>query len=83
MADEDAGRQLGDLRLVAGHRPGEDVDLDAPLSEALGDFDDVDVQTACVAGTWLLERRRVNADGRDAPWIASRHWLSPPELTNP
>jgi hypothetical protein len=73
MTDEDAGRELGDLRLVAGYRPGEYVNLDTPLGEALGDLNDVDIKTACVAGPWLLERRCVNADGRDAPWVASRH----------
>ena len=83
MADQYARRQLGDLRLIAGYRPGEDVDLDAPLGESLGDLDHVNVEAARVAGPWLLERRRVNADGRDPPWIASRHWPSPPELTNP
>ena len=29
MADQDARRELGHLRLVAGDRPGEDVHLDA------------------------------------------------------
>ena len=73
MAYQHARRQLGYLRLVAGYRPGEDVDLDASLGQALGDLDHIDVKTACVAGPRLLERRCVNADGRDPPWIASRH----------
>ena len=77
-----AGSQLGDLRLVAGYGPGEDVDLDAPLGQALGHLDDVHVEAACIASTWLLKRRRVNADGRDPPWIASRQGPSPPEQTN-
>ena len=67
MTHQYAGRQLSYLGLVAGDRPGEDVDLDAPLGKALGHLDDIDVQTARVAGPRLLERRRVNAYGRDPP----------------
>jgi hypothetical protein len=80
---EDARRQLGHLGLVAGDRPGKYVDLHAPLSEPPGDLDDVDIESSGVAGPRLLERRCVNADGRDAPWVASRHRPSPPEETNP
>jgi hypothetical protein len=83
VAYQYARRQLGDLRLIAGHSPGEDVDLDTSLGESLRDLDHVNVETARVAGPRLFKRRRMNADGRDAPWIASRHVPSPPELTNP
>src|SRR5215469_18951689 len=78
-----AGSQFSDLWLVAGDGPGEDVNLDASLGQSSGHLDDVDIEAACIASTWLLKRRRVNADGRDPPWVASRHWPSPPEQTNP
>jgi hypothetical protein len=83
MADQDARRQLGHLRLVARHGSGEDVDFHTPLSEPPGDLDDVDVESPGVAGPRLLEWRCVNADSRDTPWKASRHVASPPEQTNP
>ena len=44
------GRELGRRGHVAGDRAGEDVHLHAPLGQALGHLDDVDVQAACVAG---------------------------------
>jgi len=53
---EHSGSQLGDLRLISGDGPGEDVNLDAPLGQALGYLDDVDVQAAGIASTWLLKR---------------------------
>jgi len=56
VADVDTWRQLCLHRKGAIGLAGEDLDLDAALGQALGDLDDVDVQAACIAGSWLLER---------------------------
>jgi hypothetical protein len=67
MPDEYSGCQLRDLRLVARHGPGEDIDLNPALGEALRNFDHIHVKAACVAGSRLLKRRCVDTDGRDPP----------------
>jgi hypothetical protein len=74
VPDQDARRELGHLRLVAGNGPGEDVHLDAARGESLGDLDHIDVKAACVAGSRLFKRRSMNADGGYPPWLAWRHW---------
>jgi hypothetical protein len=56
VADVDPGRQLRlDRQAAIGH-PGEDLDLDASACEPLGDLDNVDVQAARIACSWLLQR---------------------------
>jgi hypothetical protein len=54
VPDQHPGFDLDDRWQVARRRAGEYVDLDAARREALGDFDDVDVHAAGVAGSWLL-----------------------------
>jgi hypothetical protein len=83
VLDQHAGRELDDWRLVSGDGPGEDVDLDASLGQELGDFHDIDVETTGIAGARLFERRCVDADGRDSPRVATRHWHTPPRGRNP
>ena len=78
VPDEHAGHELGDRGRIPRHRAGEDVDLDAAGRHPLGDFDHINIQAAGVAGAWLLERRGMNADGRDPPGVASRHGHTPP-----
>ncbi len=78
VPDQHAGSQLGDRRRVPADRAGEHLDLDAAGGQALGHLDDVHVQAAGIAGSWLVKRRRVDADGRDPPGEASRHGHAPP-----
>ena len=59
--------QLDDRRDRPGRRPGEDVDLEAPRGQLLGDLGDVDVHAARVPGAGLLQRRGVDADHGDSP----------------
>ena len=82
VPDQHAGHQLGDGRRIAGHRPGEDLDLHAAAGQPLGDLDHVDIQAPGVAGAWLFKRRGMDTDGRDPPGEASRHGHAPPALIN-
>ena len=70
-AHEHPGNELGQRRGVPADRPGEDLDLGAPLREPLGDLDYVDVQSARVAGARLVERGRMDAERGDPPWNAN------------
>jgi hypothetical protein len=60
VADRHAGRELDDGREVAARGPGEHLDLDAQVGQALGGLDDVDVHAARVPGARLLERGGVH-----------------------
>jgi hypothetical protein len=80
-ADEHPGNELGQWRGVPADRPGEDLDLGAPLREPLGDLDHVNVQSARVAGARLVERGRMDAERGDPPWTANgqrRHRCNQP-----
>src|ERR1700759_4631356 len=58
---------------IPGHGPGEDLDLGAAGGHPLRHLDHVNVESTGIAGSGLVERRRMNADRRDPPRDASRH----------
>ncbi len=55
VPDKHAGSELGDRGGVPADRAGEHLDLDAPRGEPPGHLDDVHVQAAGVAGSWLVK----------------------------
>ena len=63
----DARDQVHERRDRSRRGPGEDVDLDAPCGQLLGDLGDVDVHAARVPGAGLFQRRGVDADHGDSP----------------
>ncbi len=64
VPDEHTGGELDGRRVVRADRPGEHLDLDVELGEALGQLDDVDVHPARVTGAGLVQRRGVHAQHR-------------------
>jgi hypothetical protein len=66
VPDEDAGGQFDGRREGGRGGPGEDLDLDVDRGEALGEFHDVDVHAAGVAGAGLVQRRGVDGEHRHA-----------------